>query len=87
MACNYVNMASDVLVTCTEVPANDERQEEAVVDCVVFFTKREKVVRILEKKTNFAAKSTRERRALRSSRNVFGEYINYRMKICTSCIF
>ena len=37
MACNYVNMASDVLVTCTEVPANDERQEEAVVDCVVFF--------------------------------------------------
>ncbi len=62
-------MASDVLATCTEVPANEKGQEEAVVDCVAFFTKRENVVRILGEKNKF-------------QRNVFGEYINYRMKIC-----
>ena len=53
MTCNYVSMASDVLATCTEVPANEKGQEEAVVDCVAFFTKRENVVRILGEKNKF----------------------------------
>ncbi len=61
MACNYVNMASDVLVTCTEVPANDERQEEAVVDCVVFFYEEGKGGENFRKKNKFSLQSQQER--------------------------
>ncbi len=82
MASNYVNMVSDVLATCTEVPANEERQEEAVVGCVFFSYEEGKGGENFRGEKNFAAKSKGE-----SSKNLFGEYINYQMKIYTSCIF
>ena len=54
--------------------------DEAVVNCVAFFTKKEKAAKIFARKTNFAVKSRRTREAYRSLTSQMNQ-INYQSRV------